>query len=75
MGARIHDRVGFPVEEFDLVRMASYAGDAPLLVAHDTTDRYTPYGDSVRLVEDWPGTAELLATQDWATTGCFVIRK
>ena len=62
MAARIHDRVGFGVEEFDVVRMASYARDAPLLVAHDTIDRYTPYGDSVRLVEDWPGTAELLTT-------------
>jgi pimeloyl-ACP methyl ester carboxylesterase len=62
MTARIHDRVGFGVEEFDLVRMASYARDAPLLVAHDRADRYTPYGDSVTLVEHWPGTAELLTT-------------
>jgi pimeloyl-ACP methyl ester carboxylesterase len=62
MAARIHDRVGFPIEEFDLVRMAGYARDAPLLVAHDTTDRYTPYVDSVTLVEHWPGAAELLTT-------------
>ena len=62
MTARIRDRVGFGVEEFDLVRMASYARDAPLLVAHDRTDRYTPYGDSVTLVEHWPGAAELLTT-------------
>jgi pimeloyl-ACP methyl ester carboxylesterase len=62
IAVRIHDQVGFPVEEFDVVRMASYARDAPLLVAHDTTDRYTPYADSVRLVEDWPGTADLLTT-------------
>jgi pimeloyl-ACP methyl ester carboxylesterase len=62
MAAPIHDRVGFGVEEFDLVRMASYARDAPLLVAHDTTDRYTPYSDSVTLVEHWPGAAELLTT-------------
>jgi pimeloyl-ACP methyl ester carboxylesterase len=62
MAARIHDRVGLSVEEFDLVRLASCARDAPLLVAHDTTDRYTPYGESVRLVEHWPGIAELLTT-------------
>ena len=62
IAARIHDRVGFAVEGFDVVRMAGYARDAPLLVVHDTSDRYTPYGDSVRLVEDWPGTAELLTT-------------
>ena len=63
MAARIHDRVGFPVEEFELLRMASYAQDAPLLVAHDTADRYAPYSDSVGLVAKWPGTAELLTTE------------
>jgi pimeloyl-ACP methyl ester carboxylesterase len=62
MAARIHDRVGFSVEDFDLIGMAGWAKDAPLLVAHDTTDRNTPYGDSVRLVEHWPGAAELLTT-------------
>ncbi|MDF2748081.1 MAG: hypothetical protein K0S98_2368, partial [Propionibacteriaceae bacterium] len=63
MAARIHDRVGFPVEEFELVRMAPYAGDSPLLVAHDTADRYLPYRDSVSLVEQWPGDAKLLTTE------------
>ena len=63
MAARIHNRVGFPVEEFELVRMAPYAGDTPLLVAHDTADRYMPYRDSVSLVEQWPGDAKLLTTE------------
>jgi pimeloyl-ACP methyl ester carboxylesterase len=62
LAARIHDLVGFSVEEFDVIRMASCARDAPLLVAHDTNDRYTPYGDSVMLVDHWPGAAELLTT-------------
>ena len=63
MAARIHDRVGCPVEEFDLLRMAPCAGDTPLLVAHDTADRYTPYSDSVEFVEQWPGDAKLLTTE------------
>jgi pimeloyl-ACP methyl ester carboxylesterase len=62
MAAQIHDRVGFTVEEFELVQMAAYAQDAPLLVAHDTSDRYTPYSDSVSLVDQWPGEARLLTT-------------
>ena len=63
LAARIHDRVGFPVEAFDLLRMATYARDIPLLVAHDTADRYTLYSESVGLVEQWPGVAELLTTE------------
>jgi hypothetical protein len=34
-----------------------------LLVAHDTADRYTLYSESVGLVEQWPGVAELLTTE------------
>ena len=52
----------FPSRNSTLVRMAGYARDTPLLVAHDTTDRYTPYVDSVTLVQHWPGAAELLTT-------------
>jgi pimeloyl-ACP methyl ester carboxylesterase len=62
LAARIHDLVGFSVEDFDVIRMAGWARGAPLLVAHDTTDRHTPYGDSVSLVDQWPGAAELLTT-------------
>jgi pimeloyl-ACP methyl ester carboxylesterase len=62
MAARIHDQVGFTVEEFELVQMAAYAQEARLLVAHDTSDRYTPYSDSVSLVDQWPGDARLLTT-------------
>lgn len=61
LDARIRRRVGLPVEEFDLHRLAGEIERPSLLVVHDRGDRETSYDASVALVDEWPG-AGLIAT-------------
>jgi PhnB protein len=51
MWAQIHDQLGMTVEDFDLLKLRPYADNLPLLVVHDTSDRYWPYENSARLVQ------------------------
>ena len=53
--------VGVPVEEFDAIVQLAHVAPVPTLVVHDRDDRYTPYADSVRLVDVLPD-AHLVTT-------------
>jgi len=59
---RILVRVGYPVSEFDLAKLATEVPRPPLLIVHDRGDRDVPFGFVERLVEVWPG-ATLQATE------------
>jgi pimeloyl-ACP methyl ester carboxylesterase len=59
---RILARVGYPVSEFDLAKLAREIPPPPLLIVHDRGDRDVPYGNSLQLLQAWPG-ATLRATE------------
>ncbi len=58
---RTERRVGLPVSEFDVLKLATEIERPELLVVHDRDDAETSYQDSVRIVDAWPG-ARLLGT-------------
>jgi pimeloyl-ACP methyl ester carboxylesterase len=57
----IEARAGMPLAKLDLVRLAGTMR-APLLVAHDRTDREVPWRAGRALVDAWPNAA-LLTTE------------
>ncbi|MPZ62463.1 MAG: alpha/beta fold hydrolase [Propionibacteriales bacterium] len=59
---RIRDRIGLPIEEFDLVRLSGQIERPELLVVHDEADRETPHAAARELVGAWPG-ARLVTTR------------
>ncbi len=64
LAERARSRTGYPVDELDLVRIATGLGaqERPeLLVVHDLLDREAPHEPSARLVRSWPD-AQLLST-------------
>jgi pimeloyl-ACP methyl ester carboxylesterase len=64
LAGRARRRTGYPVDELDLVRIASGLGrdERPeLLVVHDLLDREAAHEPSTRLVRSWPD-AQLLST-------------
>jgi pimeloyl-ACP methyl ester carboxylesterase len=60
--ALVASRVGAPIEEGNLVRLAP-AMKTPLLVIHDPQDKEVPFSDAEALVAAWPG------AQLWAARG------
>jgi len=54
--------VDYPVRDVDVLGLARQLTPVPLLVVHDRRDRETSHADSVRLVENWPGPANLIST-------------
>jgi pimeloyl-ACP methyl ester carboxylesterase len=63
MMARAERRIGLPLEQFDLLRVArDLPAHPPLLVVHDRHDPETPVAGSVALAAAWPG-ADLLVTE------------
>jgi pimeloyl-ACP methyl ester carboxylesterase len=59
---RVLRRVGLPVGEFDVRRLAEQIDRPDLLVVHDRDDRETPYAASASLVAAWPD-ARLVPTR------------
>jgi pimeloyl-ACP methyl ester carboxylesterase len=55
-------RVGQPVEHYSVARMATRLQGVDGLLIHDRGDRVTPFRESLRLAEAWPG-ARLWETQ------------
>jgi pimeloyl-ACP methyl ester carboxylesterase len=51
---RILARVGYPVAEFDLARLATEIPRPPLLIVHDRGDREVPFDHSRQLLQVWP---------------------
>jgi pimeloyl-ACP methyl ester carboxylesterase len=58
---RLERRVGMPLVEFDIPRMAEKQS-APLLVVHDRDDREIPWTDGAAIAEAWPG-ARMVTTE------------
>ncbi len=54
--------VGYPVAGVDVRVLAPLVNPVPLLVVHDRRDRETSHADSVALVRDWAGPADLIST-------------
>ena len=60
---RAERRIGLPLEQFDMVRVArSLEPRPPLLLVHDRHDPETPAEGSVALAAAWPG-ADLVLTE------------
>lgn len=62
MTTRTERLVGYPVAGIDLGVLSRLVDPVPLLVVHDRRDRETLHDDSVRLVENWAGPAQLIST-------------
>jgi len=58
---RLERRVGMPLTEFDMPRMAGKQS-APLLVVHDQGDREIPWTDGAAIAAAWPG-ARMMTTK------------
>ena len=58
---RLERRVGMPLVEFDLPRMAGRQS-TPLLVVHDRDDREIPWTDGAAIAAAWPG-ARMMTTE------------
>ncbi len=58
---RLERRIGMPLEETNMVRLAAQTGYPPLLLIHDPDDLDTPYPTSETVVTAWPG-AHLMTT-------------
>lgn len=59
---RLERRIGMPLEDTNMVRIAPRTDYPPLLVIHDPDDPETPYVTSEKVVASWPG-ARLLTTK------------
>jgi pimeloyl-ACP methyl ester carboxylesterase len=59
---RLERRIGMPLLETNLVRVAPRTDYPPLLLIHDPDDPDSPYSSSERLVESWRG-ARLMTTR------------
>jgi len=59
---RLERRIGMPLPETNMVRVAARTDYPPLLLIHDPDDPDSPYASSERLVESWPG-ARLMTTR------------
>lgn len=62
MERNTEELVGFSVEEFDVVDLASRMGPVPTLIVHDRGDRQTSYAESMDLAARLPD-AELISTE------------
>jgi hypothetical protein len=51
---RLDRRLGVPLLDTDIVKLAARAGDRPLLVIHDPDDPDSLYSESEEIVEVWP---------------------
>ncbi len=58
---RLERRVGMPLVEFDMPRMAGKLS-TPLLVVHDRDDREIPWTDGAAIAAAWPG-ARMVTTE------------
>jgi pimeloyl-ACP methyl ester carboxylesterase len=59
---RLERRIGMPLEETNMVRVAARTDYPPLLLIHDPDDPETPYATSEKIVASWPG-ARLMTTR------------
>lgn len=59
---RLERRIGMPLEDTNMVRVAARTDYPPLLLIHDPDDRETPYATSQKVVASWPG-ARLMTTR------------
>jgi pimeloyl-ACP methyl ester carboxylesterase len=59
---RLEGRIGMPLYETNMVRVAARTNYPPLLLIHDPDDPDSPYASSQQLVESWPG-ARLMTTR------------
>jgi pimeloyl-ACP methyl ester carboxylesterase len=60
---RLDRRLGIPLFDTDIARVAAHVNDpTPLLVVHDPDDPDSPYAASERIVGVWPG-ADLVTTR------------
>lgn len=59
---RLERRIGMPLEDTNMVRIAPRTDYPPLLVIHDPDDPETPYVTSEKVVASWPG-ARLMTTK------------
>lgn len=51
---RLDKRIGMPLLDTDIARLAVHAGDRPLLVIHDPDDPDALYSESEEIVQVWP---------------------
>lgn len=54
MHRRLSRRIGVPLLDTDIDRIAERAGHVPLLVIHDPDDPDSPYASSERITRAWP---------------------
>ena len=59
---RLDRRLGVPLFDTDIPRVAPRTNYPPLLLVHDPDDPDSPYNTSERIVEAWPG-AQLMTTR------------
>jgi pimeloyl-ACP methyl ester carboxylesterase len=59
---RLDQRLGMPLFDTDIPRVAPRTNYPPLLLIHDPEDPDSPYSTSDRIIEAWPG-AQLLTTR------------
>lgn len=59
---RLERRIGMPLEDTNMVRIAGRTDHPPMLLIHDPDDPETPYVTSEKIVAAWPG-ARLLTTK------------
>ncbi len=51
---RLDKRIGMPLLQTDIAKLAAQAGDRPLLVIHDPDDPDALYSESEEIVQVWP---------------------
>lgn len=59
---RLERRIGMPLEDTNMVRVAARTDYPPLLLIHDPDDPETSYATSEKVVASWPG-ARLMTTR------------
>jgi pimeloyl-ACP methyl ester carboxylesterase len=59
---RLDRRLGLPLFDTDILRVAPRTNYPPLLLVHDPDDPDSPYATSERIIEAWPG-AQLVKTR------------
>lgn len=69
---RLDRRLGLPLFDTDIPRVASATNYPPLLLVHDPEDPDSPYATSERIVEAWPG-AQLVTTGGLGRLGHYRI--
>lgn len=52
---RLGRRIGMPLLDTDIDKLADKAGDRPLLIVHDPDDPDSPHADSEHVAAVWPG--------------------